>query len=106
MKHPETKRNGLRLTSDQKVAGSSPAGRTILSRTYSRSLIHRQSVGKIGAHLVVVDGVHESRHERDVDTGRVEVVERLQLDVVQVADAAVVVVLVADPVELQVREPQ
>ena len=58
------------------------------------------------ADLVVVDRVHDRRDQGDVDPRRVEVVERPELDVVQVADAAVRVRLVSDPVELKVREPQ
>ena len=58
------------------------------------------------ADLVVVDGVDDRHHERDVDAGCVEVLDRAQLDVEEVADLAVLVVLVADAVELQVGEAQ
>ncbi len=58
------------------------------------------------ADLVVVDAVDDRGHQRDVDAVLVEVLDRAQLDVVEVTDLAVLVVLVPDPVELEVREAQ
>ena len=55
------------------------------------------------ADLFVVDVVHQRRDQHDLDAGVVHVLDRLDLDVEQVADLAVLVRLVADPVELQVR---
>ena len=60
----------------------------------------------IAADLLVVDAV-DDRHDRDdVDAGAVQVLDRAQLDVEQVADAAVRVGGVADAVELQVGVAQ
>ena len=58
------------------------------------------------ADLVVVDRVDDRHDQRHVDAVLVEVLDRPQLDVVEVADLAVLVVLVADAVELEVRESQ
>ena len=58
------------------------------------------------ADLVVVDAVDDRHDERDVDAVLLQVLDRAQLDVVEVADLAVLVVLVADAVELQVGEAQ
>ena len=56
--------------------------------------------------LLVVDAV-DDRHDRDdVDAGRVQVLDRPQLDVEQVADAAMRVGGVADAVELQIGVAQ
>ena len=56
--------------------------------------------------LVVVDAVDDGDDEADVDAGRVEVLDRAQLDVEEVADLAVRVGLLADAVELQVGDAQ
>ena len=58
------------------------------------------------AHLVVVHAVDDGDHQHDVDAGAVQVLDRAQLDVEEVADLAMAVGLVADAVELQVAEPQ
>ena len=56
--------------------------------------------------LLVVDAVDDRRHEHDVDAVLVQVLDRAQLHVEQVRDAAVLVRRVADAVELQVDEAQ
>ena len=58
------------------------------------------------ADLVVVDRVDDRDDEGDVDAGRVQVLDRAQLHVEEVADLAVRVRLVADAVELQVGDAQ
>ena len=58
------------------------------------------------ADLLVVDAVDDRDDRDDVDAGAVEVLDRAQLHVEQVADAAVRVGGVADAVELQVRVAQ
>ena len=58
------------------------------------------------ADLLVVHAVDDRDDRHDVDAGRVQVLDRLQLDVEQVADPAVRVGGVADAVELQVGEAQ
>ena len=55
------------------------------------------------ADLLVVDAVDDRDDRHDVDAGAVQVLDRAQLDVEQVADAAMRVGGVADAVELQVR---
>ena len=55
-----------------------------------------------GADLVIVDFVDQGGHQNDLDAGFVHVVDRSQLDVEEIADLAVAVGVVADPVELQV----
>ncbi len=52
--------------------------------------------------LVVVDAVDQRGNENDVNAGFVQVVDRAQLYVEQVADLAVRVGIVADTVELQI----
>ena len=52
------------------------------------------------ADLIVVDAVDQRRDEDDVDAGFVQVVDRTQLHVKQVADLAVRVGVVADTVKL------
>ena len=58
------------------------------------------------ADLLVVDAVDDGDDRHDVDAGAVEVLDRAQLHVEQVADAAVRVGGVADAVELQVGVAQ
>ena len=58
------------------------------------------------ADLLVVDAVDDRDDRDDVDAGAVEVLDRAQLDVEQVADAAVRVGRVADAVELEVGVAQ
>src|SRR5436190_18810043 len=58
------------------------------------------------ADLVVVDAVDQRGHENDVNAGLVEVVDRTQFDVEQVADLAVRVGVVADAVELEIDKPK
>ena len=55
--------------------------------------------------LIVVDGVDDRDDEAHVDAGGVEVLDRAQLHVEQIADLAVRVGLFADAVELQVGDP-
>ena len=55
------------------------------------------------ADLLVVHAVDDGRDRNDVDAGRMQVLNRPQLDVEQVADQAVRIGGVANPVELQVR---
>ena len=54
--------------------------------------------------LVVVDAVDQRGHKNNVNAGFVQVVDRTQLDVKEVADLAVRVGVVADTVELQINE--
>ena len=58
------------------------------------------------AHLLVIDAVDDRDHRNDLDACVVQVVDRLQLHVEQIADQAVRVGCVADAVELQVRVTQ
>ncbi len=58
------------------------------------------------ADLLVVDAVDDGGDRNDVHAGFVQVVNRLQLDVEQVADLAMRIGSVADAVELQVRIAQ
>ena len=58
------------------------------------------------AHLLVVDAVDDRGDRNDVDAGAVQVLDRAQLHVEEVADLAVRVGSVADAVELQVRVAQ
>ena len=58
------------------------------------------------ADLLVVDAVDDRDDRDDVDAGAVQVLDRAQLHVEEVADAAVRVGGVADAVELQVRVAQ
>ena len=58
------------------------------------------------ADLLVVDAVDDGDDRHDVDAGAVQVLDRPQLDVEQVADAAVRVGRVADAVELEVGVAQ
>ena len=58
------------------------------------------------ADLLVVDAVDDRDDRHDVDAGAPEVLDRAQLDVEQVADAAVRVGGIADAVELQVGVAQ
>ena len=58
------------------------------------------------ADLVVVDAVVDGRHWDDLNAGFVQVVNRLELYVEQVADLAVRVGSVADAVELEVDVAQ
>ena len=55
------------------------------------------------ADLLVVDAVDDRRHGHDLDAGVVQVLDRAQLHVEQVADRAMRVGRVADAIELQVR---
>jgi hypothetical protein len=57
------------------------------------------------ADLLVVDPVHDRHDRNDFDARLVQVVDRLQLHIKQVAHLAVRVGRVADPVKLQVRIP-
>ena len=54
------------------------------------------------AHLLVVDAVDDRDHRHDVHAGFVQVLDRPQLHVEQIADLAVRVGRVADAVELQI----
>ena len=54
--------------------------------------------------LIVVDGVDDRDDQADVDAGGVQVLDRAQLHVEQVADLAMGVGLLADAVELQVGD--
>ena len=58
------------------------------------------------ADLLVVDVVDDGDDRHDLDAGLVQVLDRLQLHVEQVADQAVRVGRVADAVELQIRVAQ
>ena len=58
------------------------------------------------AHLLVVDAVDEGGHGDDVNAGFMKIVDRLQLDVEEVADFAVRVGGVADAVELEIDVTQ
>ena len=58
------------------------------------------------ADLLVVHAVDDRHDRHDVDAGRVQVLDRPQLDVEQVADAAMRVGGVADAVELQIGVAQ
>ena len=73
--------------------------------------LERQEVDLLGvvegeldhpADLLVVDAVDDGDHRHDVDAGVVQVLDRLELDVEQVADPTMRVGGVADAVELQV----
>ena len=55
--------------------------------------------------LIVVDGVHDRDDQAHIDSGGVEIFNRPQLHVEQVADLAMGIGLFADAVELQVRDP-
>ena len=55
-------------------------------------------------HLGLVHAVHQRGHGHDVDTGIVQHVDRLELDVEEVADVPVLVGVVRYAVELEVRE--
>ncbi len=77
--------------------------------------LERQEVDLLGvverelddaSDLLVVDAVDDRDHRDDVDAGVVKVLDRAQLDVEQVADAAMRVGGVADAVELQIRVTQ
>ena len=57
------------------------------------------------ADLIVVDGVHDRDDQAHIDPGGVEIFNRPQLHVEQVADLAMGIGLFADAVELQVRDP-
>ena len=59
----------------------------------------------IGPDLIVVDRVDDRDDEADVDAGRVQVLDRAQLHVEEIADLAVRVGRVAHAVELQVGDP-
>ena len=52
--------------------------------------------------LIVIDAVDQRDDQNDLDAGFVQVVDRAQLHVEQVADLAMAVGVVADAVELQV----
>ena len=54
--------------------------------------------------LVVIDTIDQRCHQDDVDAGFVQVVDRTEFDVEEVADLAVRVGVVADTVELQIDE--
>ena len=71
----------------------------ILSQFSTRELDDRPD-------LIVVDGVDDGDDEADVDAGAVQVLDRAQLHVEEVADLAVRVGLLADAVELQVGDAQ
>ena len=58
------------------------------------------------ADLLVVHGVDDRDHQADVDAGRVQVLDRAQLDVEQVGDLAVRVRPLRDAVKLQVRNAE
>ena len=90
-------------------------GRHLSSRPVKRHRLEREEVDLLGvverelddpADLLVVDAVDDRHDRHDVDAGAVEVLDRAQLDVEQVADAAVRVGRVADAVELQVGVAQ
>ena len=59
-----------------------------------------------GPHLVVVDAVDDGRHGHDADSRLVQVLDRAQFHVEQVADFTVAVGVVADPIKLQVGQAQ
>ena len=67
-------------------------------------VVHREPDDR--ADFFVVDVVDQRGDENDLGAGRVHVLDRLELDVEQVADLAMRVRLVADPVELQIGVAQ
>ena len=58
------------------------------------------------AHLLIVHAVDQRDHRDDVDAGAVQILDRAQLHVEQVADRAMRIGFVADAVELQIRVAQ
>src|SRR5690348_18396675 len=58
------------------------------------------------ADLLVVDAVHDRRDRNDIDARLVEVLDRFQLYVEEIADFAVRVSGIADAIELQVNVAQ
>ena len=64
-------------------------------------IVHREPDDR--ADLIVIDAVDQRYDQNDFDAGFVQVVDRPQLHVEQVADLAVAVGVVADTVELQIR---
>ena len=100
----------------QRVALRLPAlGRDLLVAAGERHRLEREEVDLArvverelddAADLLVVDAVDDRDDRHDVDARAPEVLDRAQLDVEQVADAAVRVGGVADAVELQVGVAQ
>ena len=70
-----------------------------LLRIVEREAHHR-------AHLLVVDAVDDGDHRHDVDAGALQVLDRAQLHIEQIADRAMRIGCVADAVELQIRVAQ
>ena len=90
-------------------------GRDLLVAAGERHRLEREEVDLLrvverelddAADLLVVDAVDDRDDRHDVDAGAVQVLDRAQLDVEQVADAAVRVGGVADAVKLQVGVAQ
>ena len=63
-------------------------------------IVHREPDDR--THLIVVHAVDQRDDQNDFDAGLVQVVDRPQLHVEQIADLAVAVGIVADAVELQI----
>ena len=67
-------------------------------------IVHREADHR--TDLVVVDAIHERRHEHDLDSCFVDVVDCPHLDIEEIADLAVAVGSVSDTVKLQINVPQ
>ena len=97
----------------QRIALRRPAlRRDLLVAAGERHGLERQEVDPLrvverelddASDLLVVDAVDDGDDRNDVDAGVVQVLDRAELDVEEVADAAMRVGRVADAVKLQVR---
>ena len=67
-------------------------------------IVHRKPDDR--THLIVIDAVDQRRDQNDVNAGFVQIVDRPQLHIEQIADLAVAVGVVADTVELQIHKTQ
>ncbi len=71
---------------------------------YLLRIVHREADDR--TDLVIIDAIHERRHEHDFDSCLVDIVDRLQLDIEEIAYLAVAVGGVSDAVKLQINVAQ
>src|SRR6185295_15592613 len=83
--------------------------------TSKRNRLERQERNFLGiverepnnrAHLIVVDAVNKRRNQHYLDAGFVQVIDRTQLHIEEIADLTMAVRIVADTIELEVNIAQ
>ncbi len=113
--HPELRPHVVGQVRQRVAPARARLGRQLLVAAGERHGLERYGVDLVDVlageadhrpDLVAVDRVDDGHHQRDVDPRGVEVLDRPQLDVEQIPDRAVLVVLVAQPIELQVGKAQ